>query len=429
MSVFFRDLLEKMDNDVGFVILIGEDDNAQKVKQALAPYSSQKLPDDTKRVKYLKVDVKTGDFYPWARDAYFILKKTNGGLVFLDTGFNFKPFPVSNFDKIFKDAAVRAGIIHRGGGNVRTTDKEIFIGMDTILGIDMTPRWSPYGHIRETLYSVAEQYQASDTSDLEQKFNAHANFLHHNFAPDRRLVIPGKELFFNNLEHGNFLFTKKTVHHTGAQAAYHTDVYMSLGHENHWGKRILFIADSSLGAQIVAQISPARRREIEETLPDLLVQEGFTASGIPVSSKQIDKRFQWSKHKLLDLCLEKAIESQYILNSVALSLQNQGFSIIRIPYLPNGLNNYNQKNDGVMGVSFNYSNVLTEVYENVKRVYIPRLGFKELDEAAAAAYEKAGYEVIFIQGLLTNALTSRNDGKGLDCLTSEIRLPVKWSEE
>lgn len=428
MSLFFRDLIEKMDRDVAFVILLGEDDNALKVEQALRPFSSQKLPDATQRVKYLRVDVKTGDFYPWARDAYFIQRETNGRLVFLDTGFNFRPFPITNFNKIFKDAVVRAGIIHRGGGNVRTTDKEIFIGMDTILGIDTTPRWSPYGHIRETLYSVAEQYQERDTSDLKKKFNAYASFIHHNFAPDRRLVIPGKELFFRDLENGDFLFTKKTVHHTGAQAAYHTDVYLSLGHVDSKGKRVLFIADSNLGAQIVAKITPARRRKIEKTLPELLVREGFTASGIPVSSKQIDSRFQWSKHRLLDLCLEKARESQYSLNNVALNLQSQGFSIIRIPYLPNGLNNIIPQNDRVMGISFNYSNVLTEVYNNVKRVYIPRYGFKELDEAAGAAYEKAGYEVLFIQGLLTNALTSRNDGKGLDCLTSEIRFPVQWSE-
>ncbi len=429
MSVLFQDLFKKMDKDVVFVILHGEDANAQKLKQILQPFSREKLSDGTSRIKYLRVNVKTSDFYPWARDAYFIQKDTKRGLVFLDTGFNFKPFPVTDFNKIFKHVIVRSGVIHRGGGNIRTTDKEIFIGMDTILGKDMTPRWSPYGHIQETLYSVAQQYLASDTSDLKKKFNTYANFLHHNLAPDRRLVIPGKEQFFKDLENGDFVFTKKTVHDTGAQAAYHTDVYLSLGHVNKEGKRILFIADSSLGVQVLSKISSVRRREIEETLPDLLEQEGFTAAGILVSSKQIAKRFQWSKHKLLDLALKKANETQYILNDAALSLQNQGFHIIRIPYLPNGLNNDDDKNDQVMGVSFNYSNVLTEVYKKVRRVYIPEFGFKELDEAAAAAYEKAGYEVVNIKGLLTNALTSSNDGKGLDCLTSEIRFPVQWSEE
>ncbi len=427
MSVLVRDLLKKMDPDVAFVILHGKDGNAKKFKQALQPFNRQKLCDGTKRIKYHGVNVKTSDFYPWARDAYFIQKEPKGGLAFLDTGFNFKPFPITDFNKIFKHAVVRAGIFHRGGGNVRTTGEEIFIGIDTILGKDMTPQWSSYGHIQETLYSVAEQYLAGDTGDLKKIFNAYASFLHHNLAPDRRLIVPGKALFFDNLEMDNFHFTKKTVHDTGAQAAYHTDVYMSLGHVNSDGKRILFIADSGLGAQVLSRISSVRRREIEERLPTLLEQEGFTAVGILVSSQQIARRFQWRKHKLLDLAMEKAKESEHILNDAAADLKNQGFHIIRIPYLPNGLNNDDDKNDQVMGISFNYSNVLTEVYNNVKRVYIPRYGFKELDEAAFAAYESAGYEVEFIGGLLTNALTSRRDGKGLDCLTSEIRFPVQWS--
>ena len=429
MTVLFRDLLEKMDSDVGFVILLGHDENAGKVRRVLQPFSRQRLPDGTKRVKYLTVDVKTGDFYPWARDAYFIQQDQKGKLVFLDTGFHFKPFPITNFNEVFKDVIVRAGIIHRGGGNVRTTNREIFIGMDTILGIDMTPRWSPYGHLRETLYSVAEQYLTGDTRDLKKKFHAYANLLHHILAPDRRLVIPGKENFFKDLENGEFVFTKKTVHHTGAQAAYHTDVYLGLGHVDKNGKRVLFIADSSLGARIVEKISPARRRKIEQALPAVLVGEGFTASGIPVTSKQIAGRFQWSKRKLLDLCLKKARDTQDILNNTAQHLQSRGFRIIRIPYLPNGLNNYNNKTDRVMGISFNYSNVLTEAYKGIKRVYIPRYGLEPLDRAAAAAYERAGYRVVFINGLLTGAVTSRNDGRGLDCLTSEIRFPVHWFAE
>ncbi|NIM18293.1 MAG: hypothetical protein GTO45_40465 [Candidatus Aminicenantes bacterium] len=86
------------------------------------------------------------------------------------------------------------------------------------------------------------------------------------------------------------------------------------------------------------------------------------------------------------------------------------------------------RNDGFVGISFNYSNVLIEVYENVKRVYMPRFGFKKLDEAAAKAYESAGFQVIFIKGLLTNGVTSWDAGAGLDCMTSEIRTPVRWAK-
>ena len=74
----------------------------------------------------------------------------------------------------------------------------------------------------------------------------------------------------------------------------------------------------------------------------------------------------------------------------------------------------------------NYSNVLTEVYEGVKKVYMPTFGFEQLDKAAARAYEKAGFQVVYIKGLLNNGLTSWFDGAGLDCLTSDIRIPVQW---
>lgn len=431
MSVLIRDLIQKMDRDVGFVILHGRDDSARRMLEGLQPFAGQMLPDGTRRLKYLAVEVKTGDFYPWARDAYFIQQDAAGKLIFLDSGFNFKPFPVTGFKRIFKDAVIRAGLIPRGGGNVRTTNSEVFIGMDTILGIDMTPRWSPYGHIRETLYTVAEQYQAASTQDLKRIFNAHADFLHHVLAPDRHLTVPGRALFFDDLEQGAFLFSKKTVHHTGAQAAYHTDVYLGLGHVDKGGRRVLFVADSGRGGRLVAGLSPARRRAVEAALPGLLAREGFTAAGIPVSRQQIARRFQWSTHKLLDRGLEKAQALQPVFDRVALHLETRGFRIVRIPCLPNGLTNgltnSQPAHDRAMGVAFNYSNVLTEVYQDVRRVYIPRYGFAELDAAAAAAYARAGYEVIFIEGLLTNALTAREHSKGLDCLTSEIRSTVQWT--
>ena len=50
----------------------------------------------------------------------------------------------------------------------------------------------------------------------------------------------------------------------------------------------------------------------------------------------------------------------------------------------------------------------------------------ELDEAAAAAYASAGFQVVRIKGLLTNAMTQRDANAGLNCLTSEIRFPVRW---
>jgi hypothetical protein len=459
MSVVFRDLMDKMDKDVGFVILVGKDYKAEKLKKVMKPYASQKLPDGKARLKYLTVDVKTGSFYPWARDGYFVLTDENKDLIFLDAGFNENPFPIVNFNEVFEDARIRSGIVHRGGGNIRTTNEEIFVGIDTLLGIDVTPRWNFFGTGNQSIFSdyfdlqamgllgknskvedsKKEDSKAKDDkvkeakakmfSLLKKKFDVYANQIHYILAPGKKMVIPGKERFFSQLEKGEFKFIKKYVHSTGAQAAYHTDVYLSLGPVDKDGKRILFIADSNAGAAIVEKMSSEMRRAVERKMPEVLAEEGFTAAGIPVTKEQIALRFQWEKHKMLDLGIKKAVELAEVLDDTAKYLEKQGYRIYRVPYLPNGLGNKDDHNDKFAGLSFNYSNVLTEVYGDVKKVYMPKFGFKQLDEAAAKVYEKAGFKVIFIKGLLTNALTSGPAGAGLDCLTSDIRVPVRWGSQ
>ena len=116
MSVLYRDLMDKMDPDVGFVILVGTDDKVKYLKKNLASYSEQKLPDGSSRLKYLQVNVKTGRFYPWARDGYFILTDPENNLVFLDAGFKEKPFPITNFGEIFAGARTRAGAFRSSRG-------------------------------------------------------------------------------------------------------------------------------------------------------------------------------------------------------------------------------------------------------------------------------------------------------------------------
>ncbi len=240
-------------------------------------------------------------------------------------------------------------------------------------------------------------------------------------------MIPGKEEFFAQLEKGEFKFTKKRVYNTGAQPSYHTDVYLGLGHVDENGRRIVFIADSKLGAQVLERMTPKERREIERKLPSILAEEGFAASGIPVSAEQIAKRFQWEEHKLLDACLKKAYEVSEKLDKSAREMEGLGYRVMRIPYLPNGLAS-DEPSSETFGISFNYSNVLVEVYDNVRRVYIPEYGFPQMDEAATESYQDAGYKVTRIKGFVTHSLTPRLDGAGLDCLTSEIRFPVKWAK-
>ena len=109
-------------------------------------------------------------------------------------------------------------------------------------------------------------------------------------------------------------------------------------------------------------------------------------------------------------------------------MEELGYRVIRIPYLPNGLISDDFPDD-ILGMSFNYSNVLVEVYDSRKRVYIPEYDFPQLDFAAAQAYKDAGYEVIPIRGHVTHGLSVTQDGAGLNCLTSEIRHPVRWVDK
>lgn len=74
------------------------------------------------------------------------------------------------------------------------------------------------------------------------------------------------------------------------------------------GKRIVFIADSKLGAKVIENMPPEERREVERKLPSILKEEGFSAAGIPVTAEQISSRFQWESQKLLDKCLAMAGE-------------------------------------------------------------------------------------------------------------------------
>jgi len=425
-TTLFRDLFVKMDQDVGFVVLLGSDDNAVRARKVLEPYAETNLPDGTPRVKFLTVDVKSSLFYPWARDPYFIQADPEGRLVFFDAGYNEKPFPITTFGRVFADAVTQAGMVNRGGGNIRACQEAVFIGMDTILGVETRRRFVGFGQESyDHLFEIARGVKSKDIPAFREKFDAHAAYLHRVLAAGRRLVIPEKDYFFEKLAKGEFEFKKKSPRDTGAQAEYHTDVYLGLGDRGTDGRRVLFVADSRAGATVAEGLSEEARRAVERALPGVLAREGMTAAGFPVTESQIADRFQWESRKLIDLNIGAAKAQADKFDKAALYLEGLGFKVVRIPCLPNGLDDEDEKNDDVVGVSFNYSNVLTEVYGDLRKVYLPRFGFKAMDEAAAAAYRSAGFEPVFIDGLLTNALSVLQ--AGLDCLTSEIRFPVRWA--
>lgn len=428
-TVLFRELLDNMDKDVGFVILHGKDYFGRDIKNRLSAYAKQVLPDGTPRVKYLEVETKTSQFYPWARDGYVILADEKGNLLFQDNGFNRGPFPITLFDRVFEGARTRAGNIHLGGGNIRACSDEIFLGIDTILGEKITPFGKIYSFNEKTLYSSAPGIKPKNLDSFKRKFEAHALRFKYLLGHGKKLVIPGKFFLFEKMKKGSFKAGKDFIWHTGAQAAYHTDVYLGIGHKGKDGKRLLFIADSNKGADIIEKMKPASRRDYESKIPGILESEGFRVYNIPLTAKQMDNRFEWKKNKLLDLSIKPSRKIGKNLDRLTKHLEKKGYRIVRIPSLANGLLDSDEKKDGSRGISFNYSNVLVEVYGDVKRVYMPQFGLKELDEAAVKAYQNAGYETVQIKGLLTNGVSPVEDGAGLDCMTSEIRFKVRWNKK
>jgi len=425
-TVLYRELLSKMDKDVAFIILAGKDEAAVRARASLKALAEERLPDGTNRVKFLDVDVKTSQFYPWARDTYLLLSDAQNNLVVLDSGFNEPPFPITNFGSVIEGALTWTGSFNRGGGNIRSTNQEIFVGMDTLLGIKTQMRWGYFNRGYDTLYAMAKDVKPEDVPVFREKFKAHAGLVHQILAPDKKLVVLEEDLFFAQLEQGKFPFTKQRARDTGAQAAYHTDVYLGLGAIGKDGKRTLFVADAGLAARIVGGMGAEARRAVERSLPKVLAEEGFMAAGIPVTEAQISERLEWDKHKLLDLGKERAEKIAARFDAAADYLAALGYTVVRVPFLPNGLTDEPEENDVHLGVGFNYSNVLVEVYGETKKAYIPVFGFKELDEAAAAAYASAGFQVVQIKGLLTNSLTQQDANAGLNCMTSEIRFPVRW---
>jgi hypothetical protein len=425
-SVVYRELLSKMDKDVAFLIVLGKDESARALRERLGTLAGEKLSDGTDRVKFLEVDVKTSQFYPWPRDTYLLLADAQRNLFVLDAGFNERPFPLTVFGRVIEGAVTWAGWFNRGGGNIRTTDEEIFVGMDTLLGVRTPIRWEYFGEGRDTLYDIAKDVEPEDVPMFREKFEAHARLVHQILAPDKKMIVPEQDLFFAQLEAGRFLFKQKYVRDTGAQAAFHTDVYLGVGGKDEDGRRTLFVADTGVAARIVSEMSPEARRAVERSLPKVLVEEGFTAAGIAVTETQIAERLAWDRHRLLDRGREHAEQVAARFDAAAASLAALGYRIVRVPYLPNGLSEESTDQDAPIGVAFNYSNALFEVYGRTRKAFIPVFGFKQLDEAAAAAYTSAGFEVVQIKGLLTNAMTQQDANAGLDCLTSEIRFPVRW---
>jgi hypothetical protein len=425
-TVVYRELLSKMDRDVAFVIVTGKDGSAHAARQRLGAFAQDKLPDGTDRVKFLEVDVETSQFYPWPRDTFLLLTDGGRNLFVLDSGFNHRPFPVTTFGSVIEGAVTWAGSFNRGGGNIRTTDDEIFVGMDTLLGIRTPIRWEYSDEGHDTLYDLARDVKPEGVPRFREVFEAHARLIHQILGPDKKMIVPEHDLFFAQLESGTFPFKTKRVRDTGAQAAFHTDVYLGLGPKDQDGRRTLFVADTGLAARIVGGMSAEERRAVERSLPGILVEEGVTAAGIRVTEAQLAERLAWDRHRLLDRGRERAEQVAARFDAAAASLAALGYRIVRVPFLPNGLTDASEGSDAIVGVAFNYSNALIEVYGDTRKAFIPVLGFKQLDDAAAAAYASAGFEVVQIKGLLTNAMTQQDANAGLDCLTSEIRFPVRW---
>jgi len=162
----------------------------------------------------------------------------------------------------------------------------------------------------------------------------------------------------------------------------HLDMYL----------RPLPINDPSSGKPIALVGDIRHGREILEELPARRKREILTAAG-----KEFDEALP---HQFIPDGVSPADRTKR-LDETAMELQRQGYSVVRIPYpmlsLAGGRAN------------LSYTNGLFESYRDaagrkVLRATIPAYGIPELDRPARAVYERLGYEVIQIRGLLPRSV-------------------------
>lgn len=188
------------------------------------------------------------------------------------------------------------------------------------------------------------------------------------------------------------------------------------------GERRLMLADPAWGATLA-------QRALERQ-PDTVVEferrseQGFfghsSIDGVSVGAGEIVRAPEIVGTTRLAIGASRALAAQ--LDTLAVELENLGFSVYRVPYLareprlPQAL----APGESIPGQpgypQLTYNNVLLESVDGISRVYLPEYGFATLDEAAREAWRARGYEVVPIPGFTTSAMY----GGALRCSTKVL---------
>ncbi len=98
-----------------------------------------------------------------------------------------------------------------------------------------------------------------------------------------------------------------------------------------------------------------------------------------------------------------------LLDAIAASLADAGYEVLRIPFYFGGPEGRPGRfaDAGASVAAFpmlTYNNALLETRDGVRRVYLPRYGWRAMDEAAQQAWKSAGFAVTPVAGLTTSAM-------------------------
>jgi len=180
--------------------------------------------------------------------------------------------------------------------------------------------------------------------------------------------------------------------------------------------REVIVADPRWGASLAMRElrqHPETVRTFERTCRDQFfgnphVKQVFDRTGKPIRPP-----------KVLGQTRKAAADSIAIapqLDNLAAELRHWGYEVHRMPFLfcreapPPASRKPNRKSRPVPSSPkpgypcLTYNNVLTESVPGRRTVYLPRYGWKALDDAAAEAWKRLGYQIVPVEGFAASAM-------------------------
>lgn len=92
---------------------------------------------------------------------------------------------------------------------------------------------------------------------------------------------------------------------------------------------------------------------------------------------------------------------------ISRALKSVGYKVVRVPFLFGGPEANPEEGDGGMRAAFpmlTYNNVLLEVRDGEKRVYLPQYGLSQLDAVAHRSWSNGGFVPYPVAGLTISAM-------------------------